>query len=655
VKKSKIKCEDETETRRVRNKVSIENSASLEQELNYGRINKFLSWEFEVWTCEGEHKFIPVSINLSDFANEGINDLIDQTFEASEFKLVEGSVKNEEISNIPRIIINPNIAPKRISGPRETYVGEEITLRAEGGFASPEAKYVWTKDGCEGEVILESETNELTITVESGKTNYFVHISNGPTENTKCATFEINGLNKSAKAENIKAPNYVCDNQKKQITLEVEGGKLGEGPNGEKAEWVWRIDNGYSIKIMRGKSITVDQPISKTTYSVNPEGFNKVESISHTIDVLSPSSLNYAFISSSSSRICQGQSVQLELKGGSLAKDAIVTWQETNYEKYKSYVSNYKAINIRPNTSTTYGVYVSDKCTITPELTTTVTVIASSELPEFIEIDSSKRGRMVTLNIEDQINGKSRLNSNSKWVWYSPNITPEYDSQGLPLQSHIINTGSTSITLKAKKPILVSLKAFGECEINEYVSVSVPRKIDKYFFMTLGSSSNDINNLSTRVFTLGSNRVYFRTKQSLNAALLGDNKTNTYIANGNLIKNFPANTGLYYTFNKEKAVIRSSYTMGFFLNENDVKFYLGGGIGSVEYYSGVDILAYKNNIAPTKSWAKSEVNSVNGAEIEAGISIKLKPFYLMGGVSYTRGTEMLKGYIAADLNIGIAF
>jgi hypothetical protein len=154
---------------------------------------------------------------------------------------------------------------------------------------------------------------------------------------------------------------------------------------------------------------------------------------------------------------------------------------------------------------------------------------------------------------------------------------------------------------------------------------------------------------------LGSNRVYFRTKQSLNAALLGDNKTNTYIANGNLIKNFPANTGLYYTFNKEKAVIRSSYTMGFFLNENDVKFYLGGGIGSVEYYSGVDILAYKNNIAPTKSWAKSEVNSVNGAEIEAGISIKLKPFYLMGGVSYTRGTEMLKGYIAADLNIGIAF
>lgn len=657
VKKSKIKCEDATITKRVRNKVSIENSASVEEELNYGRINKYLSWAFEVWTCEGEHKIIPISIDLSNFANEGINDLIDQTFEASEFKLVDGSVKNELIDLTPVIIQDPNLAPVSIIGPKYAYAGTQITLIAEGGKAIPGAKYVWTRNSCEGETILEESSNILKIDAPDSTTSYFVHISSGPNDNTTCVSKEIKILAYSKKPDKIIAPNYVCENETKQITLEVEGGNLGINLNGRKAEWVWRINDELGVIVKRGKKITIPQPLYNTTYFVSPEGSNKVDGITHTVYTQSPSNLDFAAIKGSVDNICQGKRIKLELVGASFGKGAMVYWQETNQFAFKKIVSNSLVLETNPIKSSTYGVYVKDQCTTTKELQTTISVTEHSILPEQIKIDSSKRGRFVKLFFDDKDPyNVTRLNNNSKWVWYLRAEFPKYDSQGFPINAKILNSSTNSISINANHPPKqIYLKAYGQCEINEFVSISVPRKLDKYLFLTLGTSSNDPNNISTRVYTLGSHRVYFRYKQSNNASLIENYKSTSYLGQGNLITNFPSYTNQYYYFTNEKAILRTSYSFGVFLNQNDIKVYIGAGYGSVEYYNAVEVSTYKSTAKPVKSWAKFESNSVSGAELETGIAIKIKPFLLMGGIGYIRGSETSKGYISADINIGFAF
>jgi hypothetical protein len=279
--------------------------------------------------------------------------------------------------------------------------------------------------------------------------------------------------------------------------------------------------------------------------------------------------------------------------------------------------------------------------------------VENSILPNEIQLDTSKKGRVVKLSFAQ---AEAKLNDNSNWVWYIPNQSPKYDDSSKPVGAQILNTGSTIINFNASKSKTIAVKAFGECESNERVTtVKVSRKLDKYFFFTIGASSNEMGNLATKVISLGSHRVYFRTRQSLNATAIGDYNSNPFVTDGKAITNFPANSGNYYSFNGEKVNVRSSYTIGFFLNQNDVKVYFGGGIGSQSYYNGVDISSYQSGAAPVKSWAQNVNYNNSGAEFEAGVSVKLKPFYMMVGASYLMGSAPSKGYISGDLNVGFAF
>ncbi len=655
VKKSKIRCEDATDVRRVNNKISIENSASLEGELNSGRIGRYLSWNFEIIKCNGERWLLPISIDLTNYSNEGLNDLIDYTFEAKDFILIGGSVKNSPSFQKPVKLPDPNIAPSFISGPNEVYAGDLIELTAIGGVAMPGSKYVWTEGSCNGKVILGAETSILKVKATNVSKKYFVHISNGLNENTTCASIEVKVLTISKKADRVIGPNFVCSNSAKKITLEVSGGKLGENTISSKAEWVWRLNSEDGPEIMRGQKITIDQPKTPTTYFVSPEGVNKVESISHQIQIFSPSDISNAKILKSSTIICQGQNTTLELYGAILNNQAEVNWYESNVNHSKKKISNDISFITSPSKTSTYSVNISDQCITTPELQTIVTVNENSVLPSHIQIDSSKNGRLVKLFINDSLENKINLKNTSNWIWYIPNYSNQFNEQKKPINTKILNSGSTSIDFKAIKTTTVALKAFGECESNQNVQITIPKRLDKYWFITLGTSSNDMGSLPTKVLTLGGRRIYFRTKQSLNLTTIGNYKLNSLLTDGKTISNFPTNSGTYYTFNGEKVNVTSSYTMGFFVNQNDVKIYLGGGFGSQSYYNGIDISAYQQNTPATKSWAQNINYNNSGIEIESGISIKLKPFYLMAGVSYLMGTSPSKGYISANLNIGFAF
>ena len=162
VKKSKVKCEDATDIKRLNNKIQINNSVSLESEINSGRMNKYLSWKFEVTSCDGKRKIITRSIDLTSYSSEGDNDLADFSFEGKEFKIIETSVKNQFSNDKDQDIVDPNIAPISISGPKEAYAGDDLILTAEGGnIVTAGSKYVWTEGSPAGKILLGAETNIL--------------------------------------------------------------------------------------------------------------------------------------------------------------------------------------------------------------------------------------------------------------------------------------------------------------------------------------------------------------------------------------------------------------------------------------------------------------------------------------------------------------
>ena len=652
VKKSKIRCEDVTDFKLIRNKVSIENSPNLKYLVDNRKINNFFSWNFEIITCDGIRKIIPCSIDLRDNSSEGIVDLPELTFNAKEFKVIEKSVKNQINLEKERIPTNPNITPDFISGVDEAYPNEDLVLIARGGLATPGSYYVWTEGSCDGKVIQKSQSNSLKIKASNSTKKYFVHITNNLGENTSCVSLEVKILKISKSADKIIGPSYVCQNDSKQITLEAVGGGLGESPSGIKAEWIWRINNESGTEIKKGRKIIIDQPKSTTTYFVSPEGVNKVPSLSYIIEVIEPTDLSNSIIFNSLSEICEGQKVNFELRGGFISKNAEIKWFESNSDHASKLISNNKNFNWFPVKSSTYEVVVQDKCIISKKLQSNIHVIENSKLPVQIEIDSSKAGRIVKLNIDES---KSRLNLNSHWIWYGDNPSANFNSQNKPLNVPIYNIDSTSINLKtSKNGTKVYFKAFGDCESpNKFIDINVPRKLDKYVFISIGVSSNVLNNLATKVITIGSHKVYFRTKQSFNSSSIGDYSTvNSFLTDGNKITNFPNNSGNYYSFNGEKVSIRSSYTLGFFLNQNNIKFYLGAGVGTQNYYYGIDIAKYQTNTKISNSWAK-HINYDNfGAEIEAGISIKLTKYLsIMAGGSYLMGPTITKGFGSIDCNL----
>jgi hypothetical protein len=162
-----------------------------------------------------------------NYSNEGMNDLIDYTFEAKDFILIGSSVKNSPNLQKPVKLPDPNVAPSFISGPNEVYAGDLIELTAVGGVAMPGSKYVWTEGSCNGKVILGAETSILRVKATNVSKKYFVHISSGSNENTTCASLEVKVLTISKKADRVTGPNFVCSNSGELFSLSMQSIRPG--------------------------------------------------------------------------------------------------------------------------------------------------------------------------------------------------------------------------------------------------------------------------------------------------------------------------------------------------------------------------------------------------------------------------------------------
>ena len=202
VKKTNKTCNQVTETQRLTNQISIQNSESLAQDIKNKKIGEYLSWDFLTTSCSGVKQIIPININLTDYSTGGIDlKLPDKSFEAKDFELIKGSVKNEKNLDKPRVVQSNPFKNAIIVGPTKVNVGDIITLSVGGVASQLGTTYVWTKESCDGEVIVGQETNTLQVRVDDKSVTYYAKLTNGIY--TTCISKDINISPISKKANKI--------------------------------------------------------------------------------------------------------------------------------------------------------------------------------------------------------------------------------------------------------------------------------------------------------------------------------------------------------------------------------------------------------------------------------------------------------------------
>lgn len=202
VKKTNKTCNQVTDTQRLTNQISIQNSESLAQDIKNRKIGEYLSWDFLITSCSGVQQIIPININLMDYSLGGIDlKLLDKSFEAKDFELIKGSVKNEKSLDKPRVVQSNPLTNAIILGPTKVNVGDVITLSVSGVTSQLGTTYIWTKESCDGEVIVGQETNTLQVRVGDKSVTYYAKLNNGIY--TSCISKDINISPISKKANKI--------------------------------------------------------------------------------------------------------------------------------------------------------------------------------------------------------------------------------------------------------------------------------------------------------------------------------------------------------------------------------------------------------------------------------------------------------------------
>lgn len=594
VKKAILTCDQVTETRRMTNQISIQNSESLAQDIKNKKIGEYLSWEFLTTSCSGVEQIIPININLNDYATGGIDlKVLDKSFEAKDFELIIGSVKNEKnLAKARKVQSNP-LKNAIILGPAKVVEGDSITLSINGVVSLVGTKFIWKKGSCDGEVILGQESNTLKVKVGDKSVTYFAKLINGIY--TNCISKDITVLTNSKKANRIIANSPICPpNRLDSLLMTVEGGFLGEDYKGNKAKWVWHENNENGKIIGEGVSIKIASPEKKTSYFVRPEGVSSpfnIPSVSKTIEIKAFPQVPKVKIDGPTTAY-SGQLIELKLKGDNL-KDFQITWSKLFMGENYSGPISISAINngvkeiIEKNTQ--YTLTIKGDCGVIDQKIHNISI----ESP--IEVNKPDPPKAMT----------------------GAYLKPYRPPKGIFDDSGSYYFGSLGIS--ASESNNLSTKVF-----------------------TLGRFKED---------QFG---IYIRTKQSFNSSEIGDYKQLSLQNDLKEVINFPINSGNYYVFNGEKLNTRSSYTVGVILGNRNIKGFFGLGYGSQNYYNGLDVSTYQSSSLPVKTWSKNINYSNSGIEFEAGVTVKIKSFLLMAGTSYLMGTAPAKGYISVDLNVGYA-
>lgn len=473
-----------------------------------------------------------------------------------------------------------------------------------------------------------------------------------PPDNQFSALKLVNNFNAVVKSTTL--PNITSYQPTSSFSIEPKAiiGKLNVNP-GEatvltlaggylagKTIWKWYEGdcNGQAINA-NNTSITV-KPMHTTVYFLRGEGEHPTPCISFQVNVFN-TSMAAAGVNGPS-QICEGGSVLLTVKGGSLADGAKWVWYR--YGCDGTPIGQGEAIYVSPLKTTTYYVRAEGLDGNTACQAHEMVVTGKSQTPDRIDgIGKADYRESFTLTVHG-----GELATDAKWIWYT----------GLPDNKIRVGTGRSFYIPGISSDQTFYVRAEGTCNNSDFAVTTVRLTVHQQpatvlknvhqtkFFVNAGIVANDPNhlqNLKNYVATIGGgNNIgwFFRAKVS------GDETKAAYETTGTQIINY--NSTGYYQYNGQIISKRTGYTGGIYLGVKNIAMYLGGGYGTLDLLYEIDQYSYGYSFTSGSAWVKNTTYSYSGAEVEGGIILKAGLFNMMGGVSNITGKY-------TDYNVGIGF
>ncbi|HEX6168463.1 MAG TPA: PKD domain-containing protein [Chitinophagaceae bacterium] len=328
-------------------------------------------------------------------------------------------------------------------------LGQSTDLSVTGGSLGTNASWKWYAGGCgSGASIGTGPSITVTPTVT---TTYYVR-AEGDCNNTSCASVVVTVKTLSTAPTGAMATqSTICSGG--STNLSVTGGSLGTN-----SAWKWYAGGcGSGASIGTGPSINVN-PTTTTTYYVRAEGdCGNTTCASVTVTVKNPSN-NPTGASAVSSILCQGQSTDLGVTGGSLGTNASWKWYAGGCASGPS-IGTGPSITVTPSATTTYYVRAEGDCNNTSCASVVVTVKTLSSAPS--GASAASPSICIGGNTNLSVVGGS-LGTGASWKWYKDGCA----------SGASIGTGAM-ISVNPTQTTTYFVRAEGDCNNTACASVQV--------------------------------------------------------------------------------------------------------------------------------------------------------------------------------------
>ncbi len=288
--------------------------------------------------------------------------------------------------------------------------------------------------------------NTFSVTVNAGETGGILTVtaSNYCGESEPAELF-VNMKQESVAADVVSGAQAICPGG--NTVLNVIGGVLGTG-----AEWTWYKEN-CGVEVIGTGSFINASPNEPTTYFVRAEGdCNITECKEFTVDIKTLSTAPEGI--AGETEVCQGESVELSVVGGSLGTGAEWSWYLHSCGCYL--VNTGETYVFTPAVTTNVYVRAEGECNTTAYAMVTVTLKSESYPPSEIsgnlEICEGENTELWTTG--------GYLGHGADWYWYTDIYSPP------------VYVGNT-LQVPAEESVTYYVRAEGDCNITDFVNATL--------------------------------------------------------------------------------------------------------------------------------------------------------------------------------------
>ena len=375
---------------------------------------------------------------------------VNPTVTTTYFVRAEGDCGTTSCASVTVTVKTPSTNPTGASAVSTILCqGQSSSLSVTGGSLGTNASWKWYAGGCASGAPIGTGTS-ITVT-PSVTTTYFVR-AEGDCNNTGCASVVVTVKTFSTAPTSASAiQSTICSGT--STNLSITGGSLGTN-----ALWKWYIGGcGNESAIGTGSTISVS-PTQTTTYYVRAEGdCGNTSCVSVTVTVKNPST-NPTGASAVSATLCQGQSTQLSVAGGSLGTNASWKWYAGGCASGAS-IGTGPSITVTPSSTTTYFVRAEGDCNNTICASVLVTVKTLSTAPT--GAIAASPAICIGGNTNMSVVGGS-LGTGASWKWYQDGCA----------SGASIGSGAT-INVNPTQTTTYFVRAEGDCNNTTCASVQV--------------------------------------------------------------------------------------------------------------------------------------------------------------------------------------